>query len=134
MTKEGRRLNPQISSVICGLLMICGRAAEALSLSHSGGVAPPSASDNSSTTTVQFVGYKVLAVVPATADQAAWLADFKQDNQLNCSLDWWSEPGLAGLSVSLAVQPDCVDRVTEKLELQGLDVRKISLPIIYSKN
>ena len=74
-----------------------------------------------------YTGYKVLAVVPNSESQVAWLASFKINNTFNCSLDWWSEPSLPSVTVSLSVSPTCLDELVSLLKSEGLSVR-VTIP------
>ena len=73
----------------------------------------------------KYAGYKVLAVIPNSEDEVAWLADYKKtaSGTGNCSLDWWSEPSLPTVTVSLAVNPGCVDDLVQEFRSVGLSVR-----------
>ena len=73
--------------------------------------------------------FKVLAVVPHTAAEVTWLADFKDTPSLNCSLDWWSEPGQVEATVSMAVGPDCYAQLIQLLKSNGFSV-SVAIPDI----
>lgn len=71
----------------------------------------------------RYSGYKVLAVIPNTKEQVSWLAEFKGNPSLNCSLDWWNEPSLPAVTVSLAVNPSCLEDVIQEFKNEGLSAR-----------
>ena len=71
----------------------------------------------------KFSGYRVLTVVPITEDEVTWLAQFKQRSNSNCSLDWWCETSRLNKTVSLTVNPECVDNIREEFEEAGFSVQ-----------
>ena len=75
----------------------------------------------------KYTGYKVLAVIPNTLEQVSWLTEFKENPTLNCSLDWWNEPSLPTVTVSLAVNPGCHEEVILELKSKGLSAR-VTIP------
>jgi hypothetical protein len=78
----------------------------------------------------KYEGYKVLAVIPNSEEEVAWLADYKKSSPptaANCSLDWWSEPSQPTVTVSLAVNPDCVQHLVQEFRSAGLSVR-VTIP------
>ena len=68
-------------------------------------------------------------MVPHTAEEVTWLADFKDTPSLNCSLDWWSEPGQVEATVSMAVGPDCYAQLIQLLKSNGFSV-SVAIPDI----
>ena len=87
---------------------------------------------------VKYAGYQVIAVTPANEDQIAWLAAFRTNSSSgltaassstssSCHLDWWSELSLPLVTVSIAVEPACLDEVFSLLRDAGLQVR-VTIP------
>lgn len=75
----------------------------------------------------RYTGYKVLAVIPNTESELAWLASFKLLPTLNCSLDWWSELTQPAVTVTVAVSPGCLEDLVALFREQGLSVR-VTIP------
>jgi hypothetical protein len=84
----------------------------------------------------RYAGYQVIAITPASEDQIAWLAGFRANSSSgldsassssSCHMDWWSELSLPQVTVSVAVEPVCLDDVMAALRGAGLQVR-VTIP------
>jgi hypothetical protein len=78
----------------------------------------------------RYAGYQVIAVTPDSEEQIAWLAAFRTNysSSSTCYLDWWSELSLPQVTVSVAVEPACLDEVIGLLrDAGGLQVR-VTIP------